>query len=197
MNWIEWTAAILSAVSVYLSTRENIWAWPTSIAGVALYAYVFFETGLYSSAGLQLVFLGLSVYGWYQWLYGGEQHSRLRVSRSSGREWLVSAVGGVVFWWVLAGLTSLLPGVALSTLDSALATLSVIAQWMLTRKILETWILWIVVDVVYVPMLLSQRLYPTAALYAVLLVIATMGYLQWRRSYARDRAGVGAEPAAA
>jgi nicotinamide mononucleotide transporter len=197
VNWIEWTAAILSAVSVYLSARENIGAWPTSIAGVALYAYVFFHQGLYSSAGLQLVFLGLSIYGWYQWLYGGERHSRLRVTRSSARVWLVCAVGGLAFWWMLARLTSLLPGVALSTLDSGLATLSVLAQWMLTRKILENWILWIVADLVYVPMFLSQKLYPTAALYVVLLVLATMGYVQWRRSYARNRGAVAVEPAPA
>jgi nicotinamide mononucleotide transporter len=81
----------------------------------------------------------------------------------------------------------MLPGVSLPYLDSGLASLSLVAQWMMTRKILENWILWIIADVVYVPMYIYKQLYPTAALYAVFLVLAVLGFVQWRRSYARDR----------
>jgi nicotinamide mononucleotide transporter len=186
IEWVEWIAAILSAVSVYLSARENIWSWPTAIVSVAMYAFVFLRAGLYSDAGLQVFFFAISVYGWYEWLHGGENRTRLHVSRATPRVWAVSAVVGVAFWIVLGFLTSKLQGVSLPFLDSALTTLSIIAQIMMTRKILENWILWIIADIVYVPVYVFKGLYPTAGLYAVFLVLAIMGLVQWRRSYERE-----------
>jgi nicotinamide mononucleotide transporter len=186
IEWVEWIAAILSVVSVYLSARENIWSWPTAIVSVAMYAFVFFRAGLYSDAGLQVFFFAISVYGWYEWLHGGENRTRLHVSRATPRVWAVSAVVGVAFWIMLGFLTSKLQGVSLPFLDSALTTVSIIAQIMMTRKILENWILWIIADIVYVPMYVFKGLYPTAGLYAVFLVLAIMGLVQWRRSYERE-----------
>ncbi|MGH7677910.1 MAG: nicotinamide riboside transporter PnuC [Gemmatimonadaceae bacterium] len=186
MQALQWIAAIAGAISVYLSTRENIWSWPTAIVNVGLSAIVFYATGLYSDMGLNVVYLVLSVYGWYQWLHGGAQHTRLHVSKASRRVWIVSAAFAVVAWLALGRLTSMLPGVSLPYLDAGLTTVSLVAQWMMTRKILENWILWIIADVVYVPMYVYKDLYPTALLYAAFLVLAVMGLVQWRRSYATD-----------
>lgn len=194
MQSIEWIAAIAGAVSVFLSARQNIWSWPTAIVNVSLYTFIFYRSGLYSDMGLQVVYLALSIYGWYQWLHGGEHRTRLRVSRASLRVWVVCASIGVVFWLSLARYTSGLPGVSLPNLDSGLTTLSLVAQWMMTRKILENWILWIIADVVYVPMYIYKELYVTAGLYAVFLVLAIIGFIQWRRSYANDRALLAPAP---
>jgi nicotinamide mononucleotide transporter len=180
---MEWAAAIAGAVSVYLSARQNIWSWPTAIVNVSLYTVVFFRSGLYSDMGLQVVYLVLSVYGWYQWLHGGANRTALRVSRASARIWMMSAAVGVAFFMALGVWTSRLPGVSLPFLDAGLTTLSLVAQWMMTRKILENWVLWIIADVVYVPMYIYKDLHVTAALYAVFLVLAVMGFVQWRRSY--------------
>jgi nicotinamide mononucleotide transporter len=196
---LQWIAAIIGAISVYLSARENIWSWPTAIVNVSLSAFIFYQTGLYSDMGLQVVFLALSIYGWYQWLHGGERRTRLHVSRASGRVWIVVTLVGVAGWLALGRITSTLPGVSLPYLDAGLASLSLVAQWMMTRKILENWVLWIIADMVYVPMYVFKDLYPTAGLYAVFLVLAVLGYAQWRRSYARDRmvAPPGPAPATA
>jgi nicotinamide mononucleotide transporter len=194
VQWIEWVAAIAGAVSVYLSARQKILSWPTAIVNVSLYTFVFYESGLYSDMGLQVVYLILSVYGWYQWLHGGAHRTALRVSRASARVWLISAAAAMVFWLGLARYTSTLPGVALPYLDSGLTTLSLVAQWMMTRKILENWMLWIIADIIYVPMYVSKDLYVTAGLYAVFLVLAVMGLMQWRRSYAVDRSAIAAHP---
>ena len=183
MSILEWIAAIAGAISVYLSARENIWSWPTAIVNVGLYIIVFRRTGLYSDMGLQVVYLALSIYGWYEWLYGGKNRSTLRVSRASGREWLIATPVAVVFWLVLARYTATLPGVALPYLDSGLTTLSLVAQWMMTRKILENWVLWIVADIVYVPMYVYKGLPVTAALYAIFLALAVLGLRSWWRSY--------------
>ena len=181
-NWFELVAAITGATSVYLSARQNIWSWPTAIVNVSLYTIVFFREGLYSDTGLQVVYLVLSAYGWYQWLYGGAQHTGVRVSRATPRLWLAAAIAGIAFWAALGTLTSRLPGSSLSYLDAGLTTTSLVAQWMMTRKILENWMLWIIADVVYVPMFIYKELYVTAGLYAVFLILAMMGFVSWRRS---------------
>jgi len=180
---LEWVAAIAGAISVYLSARENIWSWPTAIVNVGLYIIVFRRTGLYSDMGLQVVYLALSIYGWYEWLYGGKNRSMLRVSRATAREWLIAAPVALIFWLALARYTATLPGVALPYLDSGLTTLSLVAQWMMTRKILENWMLWIVADIAYVPMYLYKGLPVTAALYALFLALAALGLRSWWRSY--------------
>ena len=183
MSLLEWIAAIAGAISVYLSARENIWSWPTAIVNVGLYIVVFRDAGLYSDMGLQVVYLVLSIYGWYEWLYGGKNRSALHVSRASTREWLIATPVALLFWLGLARYTATLPGVALPYLDSGLTTLSLVAQWMMTRKILENWVLWIVADVVYVPMYLYKGLPVTAALYAIFLALAVLGLRSWWRSY--------------
>jgi nicotinamide mononucleotide transporter len=196
VQWIEWVAAIAGAVSVYLSARQKILSWPTAIVNVSLYTFIFYKSGLYSDMGLQVVYLVLSIYGWYQWLHGGAQRTPLRVSRASLRAWLIAGSVALVFWLGLARYTSTLSGVSLPYLDSALTTLSLVAQWMMTRKILENWVLWIIADIAYVPMYIYKNLYVTAGLYAVFLVLAIMGFVQWRRSYMVDRGTVNPHPRA-
>jgi nicotinamide mononucleotide transporter len=189
MNLLEWSpleaiAAAFGIVSVYLSTRQNIWSWPTAIVNVALYAIVFYQGRLYGQMGLQPVYLALSVYGWYEWLHGGAEKTELQVSRASPRLLGALAILNIVTWIALAALLRRTDA-ALPWLDALLTTTSLVAQWMMTRKILENWLVWIAVDVVYVPMFISQHLYATALLYAAFLILATMGFVEWRRSLVR------------
>ena len=144
---------------------------------------MFRRAGLYSDMGLQVVYLALSIYGWYQWLYGGANRTELTVSRATAREWLIVTPIVLVFWIALARYTATLPGVALPSLDAGLATVSLVAQWMMTRKIIENWMLWIVADIIYVPMYVYKGLPVTAVLYAVFLVLAVVGLRSWSRSY--------------
>ncbi len=185
MSGVEWFAAIAGAISVYLSTRQNIWSWPTAIVNVGLYILIFRRSGLYSDMGLQVVYLVLSVYGWYEWHHGGANRSRLDVSRAAPRIWLLSAAAGVAGWLVIWSVTRRLPGVSIPSVDAALTATSLVAQWMMTRKILENWALWIAADVVYVPMYVYKKLYVTSALYLVFLILAVLGLVEWKRSLAR------------
>ncbi len=185
MSGVEWFAALAGAISVYLSARENIWSWPTAIVNVGLYILIFQRNGLYSDMGLQVVYLVLSVYGWYEWLHGGTDKTRLEVSRASGRVWLLSAVAGSLGWVAIYAVTRHLRGVSIPAVDAALTATSLVAQWMMTRKILENWILWIIADIVYVPVYIYKRLYVTSGLYAVFLVLAILGWVEWKRSLDR------------
>ena len=175
---------LFGVVSVFLSVRENIWSWPTALVNVSLYFVLFYESGLYSDMGLQVVYFGLSVYGWYEWLYGGKGRTALKVSRTPRRLWAVLAVIALIVWASLGKLTSRLPGVSLPYVDAATTTTSLVAQWMMTRKLLENWTLWIAVDVAYIAMFIFKGLYLTAVNYAIYLVLAWMGHVTWKRSLA-------------
>ena len=188
MSTLEILAAVIGAISVYLSVRQNIWSWPTAIVNVLLYTIVFYEARLYADMGLQVIYAVLSVYGWYEWLHGGENRTELHVTRTGARVWAVLLAVGVAGALLLGGVFHYGTDAAFPFLDSALASWSLVAQWMMTRKLVENWLVWIAVDVVYVPLYAVKQLYPTAVLYAVFLVLAVKGWLDWRRSMRADAA---------
>lgn len=173
---------------VWLTIRQNVWCWPVGLVNVSAFAFVFFRARLYGSAALQLIYVALSVYGWYKWLHPGDGGRVLPVTRTPAR-WLAGLCGGAVVAAAAFGLFLRdRTDAALPFLDAAATAFSLAAQWMTTRKWIENWVIWIAVDLVYVGMYLSQRLYPTAGLYAVFLVLAVLGYHEWRRSLTRPGA---------
>jgi len=181
---LELVAVVFGVISVLLSVREKIWSWPTALINVSLYFLLFRQQGLYSDMGLQVVYFGLSIYGWYEWLHGGADRSALRVSRTPARAWIVLAAVGIAFWAVWGRLMSGVAGSSLPYLDAATTTVSLAAQWMMTRKYLENWAVWIAVDVVYVGMFIYKGLYLTAFNYAIYFALAVLGYVAWKRSLA-------------
>ena len=183
MSWLETVAVAFGIISVYLSVRENIWSWPTAIVNVLLYFLVFRDAKLYADMGLQLVYFVLSVYGWYEWLYGGKNRTQLKVSRLANRTGVILIAIVVVGVASLGTLLSKSTDAALPWLDSLTTSTSLAAQWMMTRKILENWAVWMAVDVVYVGMFIFKGLFATAGLYAVFFVLAAIGHAQWKRSY--------------
>jgi nicotinamide mononucleotide transporter len=180
---IEWIAVVFGIVSVYLSVRENIWSWPTAIVNVSLYVYIFLGQKLYADMGLQVFYVVISFYGWWNWLYGGANHSELHVTRISRRNAILlpalGVVGTLALWWFLAHHTD----AALPWADSTLTVASLIAQYLMTRKVLENWAIWVAADVAYIAMYIYKHLYPTAFLYAVFLVLATLGWFEWKRAF--------------
>lgn len=184
MTALELFGAILGALSVYLSVRQNIWSWPTAIINVTVYAVVFYHAKLYADAGLQVIYAVLSIYGWYEWLHGGEHRTALRVTRTSPRLGALLTGIAIVGSAALGTLLSRTTDAALPFMDSFLSSTSLVAQWMMTRKKLENWLVWIGVDVLYVGVFIYRHLYITAALYAVFLALAVRGYVDWRRSMA-------------
>jgi nicotinamide mononucleotide transporter len=187
-RYLEPAAVLIGIVSVFLSVRENIWSWPTALVNVSLFFLLFYQAGLYSDMGLQAVYFALSLYGWYEWLYGGQNRTALRVTRTPSRTWLTLAAIAIIVWAALGRFTSQLPGASLPYLDAATTTTSLAAQWMMTRKLLENWALWMIVDVVYVGMFVYKGLHLTAVNYAVYFVLAFMGYRTWSRSLQAGRA---------
>jgi len=186
-NWVEIVAVAFGLVSVYLSSRERIASWPTAIVNVGIFFVLFWKARLYADSVLQLIYLALSVYGWWAWLRGGSAHTRLRVSRATRRLWLAGTplvlAAGIALGAVLDRYTDS----PVPYFDALLTSASLAAQWMMTRKILENWVVWIVADIVYVPMFVFRGLPFTAGQYFVFLVLAVIGYVSWKRSWAADR----------
>lgn len=183
LPFLEPVAVTFGLASVWLSTRQHIASWPTALVNVSLYVVIFYGVKLYADMGLQFVYFGLSLYGWYQWKFGGAGRTVLPVSRTSWRLAAVLIPLGLVSAAVVGFVLSRTTDAALPWIDSGATATSLIAQWMMTRKLLESWAVWIAVDVVYVSMFLYKALYLTALQYAVFLVLAVLGWRQWKRSY--------------
>jgi nicotinamide mononucleotide transporter len=181
---LEIAGTVLGVVYVVLAIRENAWCWPIGIGNALLFLVVTAASRLYGQAALQAVYVVVSVYGWYEWLHGGEGRGALAVSRTP-RLWAVFLAGAWVAATVGGGLV-LKHRMAdpLPFVDAGTTALSLVAQWMATRKWLENWLVWMAVNVASVPMFLSQGRFAMAAFYAVLLFMAVFGYREWRRSMA-------------
>jgi nicotinamide mononucleotide transporter len=182
MSPLEIVAALFGAISVFLSARQNIWSWPTAIVNVGLYIIIFGEARLYADTGLQVIYVVLNAYGWYHWLYGGKNRTELPVSRTPIRLWGILAAIGVAGSLLLGTFLARFTPDPVPYLDASTTTTSLIAQWMMTRKLLENWIIWVAVDVVYIGIYIDRSLRLTAVLYLVFLILSVLGYVQWRRA---------------
>jgi nicotinamide mononucleotide transporter len=152
MNTFEIVAAVFGVISVFLSVRQNIWSWPTAIINVGMYIVVFFRSKLYADTGLQVVYVVLNFYGWYEWLYGGKNRTELPVSRTGARLGAILVVIGALAAMIIGTFLSRNTDAALPYMDAVTTSTSLVAQWMMTRKLLENWIVWVTVDVVYIGM---------------------------------------------
>ena len=182
MSFIEWIAVAFGLACVALTIYQNIWCWPTGLIQVILYVWIFDQARLYSDVLLQLVYIVLQIYGWYHWVRGGPRDSTLAISRLtpiSLSVWLlVSAIGTLCLGFAMHRYTS----AALPYWDATITILSLVAQYLLSRKTLENWLFWIAVDVLGIGVYASKHLIATSGLYGVFLVMAICGWLAWKKS---------------
>ncbi|WP_296270771.1 nicotinamide riboside transporter PnuC [Pseudomonas sp. UBA6323] len=181
MSWLELIAAGLGIVAVWLTVRQNPWCWPIGLIMVLLYAWLFYDWRLYSNLLLQLLFAALQLYGWWQWTRGGERHDGRKVSRLGLPAVAAGLLIGVLGAWLLGYLMATYTDASSPWLDSALTAFSLVAQLWMAQKLLQCWMLWVVVDLCYVAFFLYNELYLTAALYAAFTALAVSGWLSWRR----------------
>ena len=183
MDWMLEAAAVVTGfLCVYLNIRQNVWTWPVTIVSCVLFGVLFIDARLYGTMGLQGLFIIIAVYGWHSWLTGGEKCGRLLVSSITLKTGLilvgVTAVLLAAIYFVLADCTD----GSFPLTESTTTALSISACWMQARKILESWLVWIGTNVIYIGLYLASELYMTCGLYAVYLALAVAGYLAWRRS---------------
>jgi nicotinamide mononucleotide transporter len=182
---IEWIGTISGFACVYLAAKQNILNWPISIISVVAYTFLFFEYKLYGDAALQLYFLGTAVYGWYYWLKRKEEHKKPIVSLNNKK--IVSVILSVMILSFLLGLfLDHFTDTNVPYADGFCTATSFVAQFLMTRKVLQNWILWIIVDICYIPLYIYKELNLTALLYLLFLILATIGYFDWRRTWKKE-----------
>ncbi|BBB61401.1 nucleoside transporter [Undibacterium sp. KW1] len=172
----------MSVITVALNIRQIHWAWLFSILSSGMYAAVFFNTRLYGDMGLQFVFILVSVWGWFNWLRGDDSHERLQVTRLNalGR-WNslgMTVLAFVLLAWFLKSYTD----TDVPYADGFLTAGSLLGQILLSRKKLENWHVWIIVDVLYVGLYVYKGLMLTALLYAIFVIMAIMGLRAWSKT---------------
>ena len=182
---IEQCAVALGIINVSLIIRRSVWNFPFGLLMVVLYAKIFFDYRLYSDALLQIYFFVIQIYGWWYWLKGRDQSGLIVVTRLSPTRWPVYALLAVAGIALLGTAMDRLTDADYAYWDATIAILSVIAQFLMSRRILESWLIWITVDVLAIGLFATKGLQPTAALYAVFLMLASAGLLAWVRAYNR------------
>ena len=178
----EMVGAATGFLSVTLMARQSVWGWPAGIVCVSAYAWVFGQSRLYANMALQFVFLALQVYGWVHWWKGtGSRHDALPVTRLTRRAAALLGAAGAASSLVIGAFMAARTDASNPWPDATLTAFSLVAQWLQARKVLECWIVWILVDVGYVGLFLVQRLHLTAVLYAVFLVLCVYALREWSR----------------
>ncbi|QXD16973.1 nicotinamide riboside transporter PnuC [Rhodocaloribacter litoris] len=181
-NLLEVVGFTAGLLYVLLNIRQNVWCWPAGLVSVTAYLIVFWEVRLYADMGLQVFYIGLSLYGWYYWLHGGRDDGEAPVVRLARRQAAVAALLGLAGTALMGYLLARFTDADLPYWDSATTVFSLVATWMTARKILENWLLWIAVDTLYVFIYVYKGLYLTSVLFALYLVLATTGYFAWKRT---------------
>ena len=194
MTWIEVLGFVTGAVSVAFAVRESAWNWPVGIANNVFFFILFWKAKLYADALLQVVYVIISIYGWWNWLRGGIGRSKLPITKTRLRTglllFLVTAISTAVMAYVLHRFTDSQVPFG----DGVTTALSITAQYMLSRKLLENWWVWMTADVIYIILYCYKALYLTGLLYAVFFAMCIVGYTGWRKSIIELRQKAEAMP---
>jgi len=182
--WIEIFGVITGILYVILEVRQNRLLWPLGLVTSAAYVYIFFTGKFYADMGLQVYYVLISIYGWYYWSRGGARADKgeLPVIRINRKQLILLFLTFGLSW---AGIYVVLARYTDSTVplgDSFTTALAIVATWMLTRKIIEQWFLWIIANVVSIGLYIYKGLYPTVILYVVYAGMAVYGYFEWKKS---------------
>lgn len=179
MEYLEITGAVVGLIYLWLEYRASIWLWLTSIIMPAIYIFVYYDAGFYAYMGLNIYYLAAGIYGWVAWRRKKDSGAAPAITRTPHRYILpLAAVAAAAF----AAIAALLVNCTDSPVpygDAFTTALSIAGLWMLARKYVEQWLVWLVVDVISTILYIRQGLYPTAVLYALYSAIAVAGYFKW------------------
>jgi nicotinamide mononucleotide transporter len=183
MTPLEISANLFILVSVFLANRNSIHTWWTGIIATVLFGFLFYEVKLYADVTLQIFFTLTSVYGWWKWLRGGNENRQLPITRVKIAIVSVFTAVAVLLTFGYGFLLFNLTDASYPFIDSTVLFFSILAQFLLMERKLETWIFWIVVDLIAVPLFASKELYLTSVIYFAFLLNAVWGLIHWIKIY--------------
>jgi nicotinamide mononucleotide transporter len=182
-NYIEVLGAVTGLIYLYFSIRQIIWLWPLGIVTSVLYVFVFFHARFYADMSLQVYYFFISFYGWYHWKFGRKRRdsdSQIPVSRINISMWILLILISFLLTAISGYFLDNYTDSPMPYLDAFTTASSVVATWMLARKMIENWLFWIVIDAVSMGMYIYKGLYPTVILFLVYTFMAVIGYRQWK-----------------
>ena len=185
LDWVnlETLAVALGVAYLVLAMRENSLCWYCAFFSTALYVWIFGDVSLYMESALNVYYMGMAIYGWFQWQRGGGNHEGLEIVR-----WTVKqhglAISTIVLVALVSGyLLSIGTDARLPYLDSLTTWGSILTTVMVARKVLENWLYWIVINTISIYLYLDRGLEQTALMFMLYLVLAILGYYAWRKKY--------------
>lgn len=176
----EWLVFITALVYVVLAAIENVWCWLFGILASVLSVYLCFTGNLFLESGLQVFYVVMGIYGWYQWLQGSKEKTAITIVSFSLLKNVPFFLTGCVIWLLLGILSSKYSSQAMPYLDGFITAFSIVATWMTAKKIIENWLYWIVIDALAIVLYASRDFYLMALLYIIYTLIALAGYLKWK-----------------
>jgi nicotinamide mononucleotide transporter len=182
-NWIEITAATLGIIYLFLSIRQNILLWFFGLLTSGFYIYVFLVSKFYADMSLQAYYIVISIYGWIHWKKGGNITKELPVTASGKVLMRVLLSSWAILWIVMWAFLEFVTDSEVPIGDGFTTAGSIVATWMLARKIKEHWIFWVVIDFVSLILYIDKGLYPTSILFFIYTTMAVIGYREWLRDY--------------
>ncbi len=182
-NYVEVSGAALGFLYIILSIRQHILTWPTGLLTSALYIYVFFTSKFYADMALQVYYVVISLYGWAHWLKGNQQQqgNKLSVSRIDKKTILMLSFASLILYGFIFYILKNYTDSPVPHGDALTTALSIVATWMLARKILEHWLIWIFVDAFSMGLYIYKSLWPTSILFFIYTAMACYGYFQWKK----------------
>ncbi|MCX6274946.1 MAG: nicotinamide riboside transporter PnuC [Bacteroidetes bacterium] len=183
LSFYEIFGTLSGIAGVWLTIRKNIWCFPAGLVNVGLYGILFFREKLYADAILQVFYVLLLVYGWIQWKKSPGLNE-FYITPIKARSWFILVLLCLFSTFIIGTVLKTVTDASLPYLDSFLTSMSLIAQWMVAKKKIENWIVWIVADIIYVGMYFFKNLHLTAALYFVFILLALKGYNEWKKKIA-------------
>jgi nicotinamide mononucleotide transporter len=184
---LETIGVVFGIISVYLTVKENPWCWLLGIINIIIFGIIFYQSGIFGQFFLQVFFFILNVYGWYEWIYGKEENQKIKITRLKKKHYLTVFVI-LIFSTILIdrGIKFISEKENFTFLDSIITSISFVSQFFLARKIFESWILWIIVDILSIVLFIQTGLYKISFFYFILLILATSAYY-YRTPYATSR----------
>lgn len=179
-NYIEAIASLTGIVAIFFQIKVKPIYWPISIINVILYIFVFYQARLYAEISLQLYYLVMSIYGWIFWLKKTNNKS-IPISKTTLKMWIIIITMVPVIWLSMAFLLKKYSNTDVPFIDSFLTTLSFIATYLLARKKIENWLIWIFVDFSSIGLYYYKELYATIILFVILTILAILGYKEWKK----------------
>lgn len=182
-HYVEVLGTVFGLFYIFLSIKQSVWCWPFGLVSSVIYIFVFFYSGFYADMGLQFYYVFISIYGWYNWAFGGKKEINkiLHITVTSAKLWVKLFIANAILFVIISYILINHTDSTIPYWDAFTTAASIVATWMLAQKKIEHWLIWIVVDIVSLGLYIYKDLFATVILFAVYTILALIGYLEWRK----------------